>query len=53
MSITRPIIAAWSGANDDNGSEFYTLRVRDTDTGGDLEDLVPGTGGSGTWDANE
>jgi len=37
---------------DDNGSEFYTLRVRDTGTGAELGDLVAGTGGSGTWDAS-
>lgn len=37
---------------DDNGSEFYTLRVRDTDSGAELEDVVAGTGGSGTWDAS-
>ncbi|MGY6708726.1 MAG: S9 family peptidase [Rhizobiaceae bacterium] len=37
---------------DDNGSEFYTLRVRDTETGGELDDIVQGTGGSGTWDAS-
>lgn len=36
---------------DDKGSEFYTLRVRDLDTGADLDDLVSDTGGSGEWDA--
>ncbi|MGF7007434.1 S9 family peptidase [Aminobacter sp. BE322] len=35
---------------DDKGSEFYTLRVRDLASGGDLEDVVGDTGGSGVWD---
>ena len=36
---------------DDKGSEFYTLRVRDVESGVDLADIVPDTGGSGEWDA--
>lgn len=36
---------------DDKGSEFYTLKVRDTETGLDLADTVADTGGSGEWDA--
>ncbi|MEO5322144.1 S9 family peptidase [Mesorhizobium sp. CC13] len=35
---------------DDKGSEFYTLRVRDLASGGDLGDVVGDTGGSGVWD---
>ncbi len=38
-------------AYDDRGSEFYTLSVRDLDSGNDLADRVPDTGGSGAWDA--
>ncbi len=38
-------------AYDDKGSEFYSLRVRDLGTGADLPDLVPDTGGGGTWTA--
>lgn len=34
---------------DDKGSEFFTLRVRDLSDGQDLSDVVPDTGGSGTW----
>lgn len=36
---------------DDKGSEFFTLRVRDVDTGRDLGDLVPDTSGGGVWNA--
>lgn len=38
-------------AYDDKGSEFYTLRVRNLDDGGDLGELVADTGGSGAWTA--
>ncbi|SDQ88046.1 oligopeptidase B Serine peptidase. MEROPS family S09A [Pseudovibrio sp. Tun.PSC04-5.I4] len=38
---------AW--AYDDKGSEYYTLRVRDTATGKDLEDTIPDTGAGGVW----
>jgi oligopeptidase B len=38
-------------ASDDNGSEFYTIRVRDIDRGTDLDDVVADSGGSGAWDA--
>lgn len=34
---------------DDKGSEFFTLRVRDLDDRTDTDDLVPNTGGGGTW----
>ncbi|AJY45650.1 S9 family peptidase [Martelella endophytica] len=34
---------------DDKGSEFYTLRVRDLETGRDLDDVIANTGGSGVW----
>ena len=37
---------------DDKGSEFYTLRLRDVANGSDLADIVPDTGGGGTWDAS-
>ena len=36
---------------DDKGSEFYTLRVRDLETGRDMTDVVADTGGEGQWDA--
>jgi oligopeptidase B len=36
---------------DDKGSEFYTLKIRETASGGDSADLVRDTGGSGEWDA--
>jgi oligopeptidase B len=36
---------------DDKGSEFFTLRVRDLETGADVADIVSDTGGSGAWDA--
>ncbi|WP_108817691.1 S9 family peptidase [Pseudovibrio sp. Alg231-02] len=38
---------AW--AYDDKGSEYYTLKVRDTTTGQDLEDTIPDTGAGGVW----
>ncbi|MCV0396143.1 MAG: S9 family peptidase [Rhizobiaceae bacterium] len=40
-------------AYDDNGSEFYKLKVRDLATGGDLAETVTDTGGSGSWAADE
>jgi oligopeptidase B len=40
-------LAAWSF--DDKGSEFYTLRVRNLATLGDLEDELINTGGSASW----
>ncbi|MGE0231496.1 MAG: S9 family peptidase [Flavobacteriaceae bacterium] len=40
---------AW--ASDDSGSEFYTLRIRDLETGEDLPDAIPDTGGGGVWSA--
>ncbi|MBN9495010.1 S9 family peptidase, partial [bacterium] len=36
---------------DDKGSEFYTLHVRDVESGMDSADSVADTGGAGTWDA--
>jgi len=36
---------------DDKGSEFFSLRVRDVDTGRDLDDQVPDTSGGGVWNA--
>jgi len=36
---------------DDKGSEYFTLQVRDLDTGNDMPDMVTDTGGSGGWDA--
>ena len=37
---------------DDNGSEFYTLRVRHASTSKELPDIVTDTGGSGTWNVD-
>src|SRR5690606_4306054 len=36
---------------DDKGSEYYSLRIRDLDTGLDLPGETPGTGGGGVWGA--
>ena len=36
-------------AFDDKGSEFYTLKVRELDSGEDHADQVADTGGSGAW----
>ncbi len=41
---------AW--AFDDKGSEFFTLRVRDLETGKDLDDEMTETGGGGVWSAD-
>jgi oligopeptidase B len=38
---------AWSA--DTKGSEFFTLRIRDLDTGADLADQVERTSGSAVW----
>lgn len=43
-------LLAWS--SDVDGSEHYTLRIRDLDTGKDLPDLVPDTSAAGiAWNA--
>jgi oligopeptidase B len=39
-------------AYDDKGSEFYTLTVRDIESGSDLSDHIADSGGSGVWNAN-
>ena len=42
-------LGIWS--YDDKGSEYYTLRVRDLESGNDLEDIIEQTTGLGVWDA--
>jgi oligopeptidase B len=39
-------------AIDDNGSERFTARVRDLNTGEDLPDTIPGTMGALVWNAD-
>lgn len=34
---------------DDKGSEYFTLKVRDLETGEDLSDVLENTGGGGVW----
>ena len=34
---------------DDKGSEYFTLRIRDLETGEDLADVIENTGGGGAW----
>ena len=41
---------AW--AYDDRGSEFYTVKIRDTKTGADLPGTIPDTSGGGVWSAD-
>lgn len=41
-------LGVWS--YDDKGSEYFTLRVRDLETGRDLEDTIGETTGSAIWD---
>ena len=36
-------------AFDDKGSEYFTLRIRDVETGVDLADTIPATAGSAVW----
>jgi oligopeptidase B len=43
-------LLAWS--HDDAGSEFYTLSVRNLETGDDFPDVVADTGGSCVWSAD-
>ncbi len=40
---------AWGA--DENGSEYFTLRVRDLATARDLDDVVEATGGEAVWTA--
>ena len=42
--------AAWSV--DENGSEFYTLRIRDFASGTDLADEIVNSGGNACWSAD-
>ncbi len=37
---------------DDRGSEFYTLRLRDLETGADLADAIPETTSQSVWSAD-
>jgi oligopeptidase B len=37
---------------DDAGSEFYTLQIRDLDSGEELSDVVPDTSGGAVWSAD-
>lgn len=41
---------AWS--YDDKGSEYYTLKIRDMDSGEDLDEVIPDTGAGGVWSAD-
>ncbi len=43
-------LLAWS--LDDKGSEFHTVRLKDLDSGADLEDRVPDTAGGVAWAAD-
>jgi oligopeptidase B len=43
-------LAAWSF--DNNGSEFYTLKIRTLETGDDLADVIVNTAGSAAWAAD-
>ena len=40
-------------ATDTNGSERYTLQIKDLETGALLEDAIPGIRGGVTWAAND
>ncbi|MEX0345078.1 MAG: S9 family peptidase [Rhizobiaceae bacterium] len=37
---------------DDKGSEFYTLKIRDLESGHDSDETIADTGGGGVWDAS-
>ena len=41
---------AW--AYDDAGSEYFTLRVRDLESGADLPEIITDTGSGGVWSAD-
>ncbi|MBN9017331.1 MAG: S9 family peptidase [Rhizobiales bacterium] len=43
-------LIAWSF--DDRGSESYTIRIREADTGRDLDDRIEGTTGGSVWAAD-
>jgi oligopeptidase B len=43
-------LAAWS--QDDKGSEFYELRIRDLATGMDRDDVIANTSGGACWSAD-
>ncbi len=47
MHSTDHSLAAWSV--DDKGSEYFELKIRDTETGVDRADVVPATDGSAVW----
>lgn len=41
-----------SWAMDDKGSEFYTMRLRDLESGEELSDVVEDTAGGGVWSSD-
>jgi len=43
-------LLVWS--HDAAGSEFYTLAIRDLETGHDLADVIADSGGAGVWSAD-
>jgi oligopeptidase B len=43
-------LLAW--AHDDAGSEFYTISVRNLETGHDLSDVIADSGGGAVWSAD-
>ena len=51
IALTRKQdLAAWS--YDDNGSEFYSMKVRDLSSGKDKRDLLRNTSGDAVWAAD-
>lgn len=51
-SMQSPDHRLFAYAYDDKGSEYFTLRVRDMESGEDLSDTIPSTAGSAVWAAN-
>src|SRR5690606_25187446 len=39
-------------AVDDKGSEYFTLHIRDMESGADLSDTIPATAGGAVWSAD-
>jgi oligopeptidase B len=48
-SMHSPDHRRFAYAVDDKGSEYFTLHIRDVESGEDLADVIPGTAGNPVW----
>ena len=48
-SMHSPDHRLFAYAFDDKGSEYFTVHIRDVESGNDLADIIPATAGSAVW----